>query len=180
MATYRVECQAPAPISDFFKFYAKKSTSLQVKPSVDIKKLRESIRVFAANLATNTSAFSMTDKEDEQLDNVSQLSNKVSSAMSNTHDSSPGWLYLQVWPASYNYAQPAIQNVKINDLTTSDSFVDVVLTLNWYKGLVVSDENSIKSADTITSICAVKDPLTSNKLKFKLVFADRVQDIHEK
>ena len=52
--------------------------------------------------------------------------------------------------------------------------------LNWYKNLLVSDENSSKTADTITAICAIKDPLTSNKLKFKMVLSGRVQEIHEK
>lgn len=181
---YRSECQAPAPITDFFKIYAKKSTALQAKPSIDIKKLRENIKVFTANLATNTSAIilNQSDKDEEKdtdKDSVSQMSNKVSSAMSTSHET-PGWFYLQQWPANYNYAQPAVQSIKINDLITSDSFVDIVLTLNWYKNLLVSDENSSKTADTITAICAIKDPLTSNKLKFKMVLSGRVQEIHEK
>jgi hypothetical protein len=184
LGIYKSECQAPAPITEFFKIYAKKSTALQAKPAVDIKKLRENIKVFTANLASNTSTIvlSQTEKDDDRdtdKDSVSQMSNKASSAMSGAHET-PGWYYLQLWPANYNYAQPAVQGVKINDLITSDSFVDIVLTMNWYKNLVVSDENSTKTSDTITAICAVKDPLTSNKLKFKMVISDKVQEIHEK
>jgi hypothetical protein len=179
---YKTECQAPAPITDFFKIYAKKSMVLQSKSNFDLKKLRENIKVFSTNLATNTSAIpiSIEREEDKEKENPPSQMSKISSAVSTIADTSVGWSYLQMWPANYNYIQSNVASLKINDSTNSDAFVDFVLTLNWYKNLVVSDENSLKTDDTITAICAVKDPLTSNKLKFKLVYSDQVQEIHEK
>ena len=172
------------PITEFFRIYARKSTPSQAKSSLDLKKLRENIRVFNANLATSTCvapAATVEKEEEKEKENPpSQMSNKISSAVSTVAETASGWSYLQQWPANYNYAHPAVQTVRINDSITSDAFVDFVLTLNWYKNLVVSDENLQKSADTITVICAVKDPLTSNKLKFKMVYSDKVQEIHEK
>jgi hypothetical protein len=170
---YKAECQAPVPIAEFFKLYARKASFAQPKQNNELKKMREGVRVFNGNLSANLviQIVVNNDKEGEE-DPTKAAAPPVYNEIN--------WSYLQTWPASYNYAQQAVQTIKINDMTTIDAFFDYVLTLNWHKNLVVSDENSTRSDDTLIAIVGNRDPLTSNKLKFKMIPADKVLEIHEK
>ena len=171
---YRIECQAPLPINDFFKVYAKKSTIPSTKTSPSLKSLLKYVKFFDGNLSTN---LKMEEKEPGAFEN---LDASMKSASTNKTAIKFDLTNLQLWPANWKQSAQSYLPVKINENTTSESFVDYVLTLNWFKELVVSHENSTCQEDTVTIIVAVRDPLTSNKLKFKNVPAEKVHEIHDK
>ena len=61
------------------------------------------------------------------------------------------WTHLQIWPTSFDILNTSI---KINESTTADSFVSYLITFNWYKSLVASEDYLISNEDTLTAIIA--------------------------
>jgi hypothetical protein len=171
---YKTDCQAPLPIVEFFKFYAKKS-STQLNKTTSLKSLLKYVKFFEENL-TNFNVVEELDNNNLTL-NESINSPSLSKSDSVNHQDLS---YLQEWPTNWKQDPPSYLPIKINENTTSESFVDYLLTFNWFKELIVSYENSTASQDFVTAIVAVRDPLTSNKLKFKNIPVDKVHEIHEK
>lgn len=192
LTVYKSEAQAPTPIMEFFKIYARKSTYVNAAPTPTagkstqptqsaIKPLLNYVKVFAANVATTTNlsqsliVSSSVEKESSTvLDSTTSLNSSRS-----TNPIVNDFSYLQNWPPNYDYSiltSSSQTTVRINENTTSDSFVDFMLTFNWYKTLTVQDEFD----DQYMAIIAIKDSLTSNKIKLRYLSAKLVNEIHEK
>ena len=138
--------------------------SSSAKPTT-LKSLLENVRVYSGNLAVKMTgdADPSPKKKSKEIDDGLKISD---------------WTYLQTWPPNYDYTSiPTTQAVTLADPSV-DAFVDYILTFNWYKNLIAND--LLDNQDEIVAIIAIKDSLTKNKVKFRAVSAEKVNDIHKK
>lgn len=179
LETYKNLCQAPEPIAEFFKILARKSvvtSTAAMKLNSSMKSLSENAKTFTGNLATELTNKSILDKEQEH--SVESAQHIHSSKRKEQAKAEPvEWNELQLWPANFDFV-PSL--LKINDSTTADSFVEYLITFNWYKSLNVSEESLINNDDTLIALIAVKDSATHHKIKFACLSAQKVKEIHEK
>ncbi|CAF0895808.1 unnamed protein product [Brachionus calyciflorus] len=175
LSIYNSECQAQMPITDFFKIFARKSNAqTNARSSANLNSLLQYVKVFNGNLSNNLNVVnypSINDLESIRESLISSQSNKPTTIVND-------WTYLQTWPANFDFS---IQNPnRINESSSYDSFADYMLTMNWHKNLSVLNEDVYGNGDDLLCIIAIRDPLTSNKVKFRYLSADEVLSIHEK
>ena len=152
LGPYKSECQAPLLNLSYFKAIAQKvSTYKELK--INLNSLKKNVKVYKSNLAVN-------------------LNNKYLHENEKDYE----WAYLQQYPANYNYTNPDVNTVDDN----SDLPTDNLLNFNWYKCLVVCEDDLVKNTVTITGIITYKDSVNENKLKFKILSAELVSEIHDK
>ena len=179
LETYKNLCQAPEPVAEFFKILARKSvitSTAAMKLNSSMKSLTENVKTFEGNLATELTNKSIFDKEQEHSAESAQ--NVHSSKRKEQAKAEPvEWNALQLWPANFD---AVVSPLKISESTTADSFVEYLITFNWYKNLLVADENLINGDDTLIALIAVKDSATHHKIKFACLSAQKVKEIHEK
>jgi hypothetical protein len=164
LKVYRRECQAPEPITQFFKLIAQKIPN---QSSTTTKSLLENLKTFQNNLANVLTNQSLAQKENNNnYDDEKVVIND--------------WTYLQEWPTNFNISEETSQATKINEAATSEQLTEHVLTFNCYKNLIVSDLTTREIGDDLIAIIAIKDPVTNNKIKFKNLSAEKIHEIHEK
>ncbi|RNA01419.1 cilia- and flagella-associated 54, partial [Brachionus plicatilis] len=172
---YRTKCQAHEPITDFFRIFARKSTAqTNARASANLNTLLQYVKVYNANLSNNMSVVNypaINDVESVRESLMSSQSNKANTAAND-------WSYLQTWPANFNFSSQS--TLKINESSSYDSFADYMMTMSWQKNLAVIDEDVYGNGDDLLCIIAVRDQLTSNKIKFRYISAGEVLEIHEK
>ena len=167
LEVYADECQAPPPVSDFFKFFAKKSTTQTSKTNL-MKSILEFVKYYTGNLSSSlTNSPLFAEKEGDEV-------------FMSGRQYSIDWSYLQQWPTNFNYVDPSGISLKINDTTPLESMIDYLLTFNWYKGFCVNEDCLKNDEDSVVAIIGIKEPLSSNKLKFKVLSAEKVTQIHDK
>jgi hypothetical protein len=192
---YKTECQAPSPVHDFFRNCAR---SLTNPSSLDVKSILKYSRIFENNISINlyslsniiganaNSTTSATASTTSTSMIVEETMNKyIKDTLSIDVANNPNtkrpvilthadWSHLQIWPPNFNYADQSLQTIRINETTTSAAFVNYSLTLNWYKPLI------IKPSEQLLCFISVKSPLTNSKIKYKMLNADIVHQIHNK
>ena len=122
------------------------------------KKLKTNTGMFCTNLATSLSNKNIYDNNEKGFE----------------------WLYLQDFPANYSISvsDPVCTVTKNGD--TSDLPINNLLNFSWYKCLVVDEEDLVKSTGKLTGIITYKNANNKNKLKFKILSGDLVEEIHGK
>lgn len=182
---YKNTAQSPPPITDYFRLLGRKMLNPTKTPPTtpSIKStILDRVRVFSGNVpSTNLN----TTSQDVNTNNEGGGGGRASLVATTTSltniISASDFSYLQTWPPNFDYSIPLMQ-YKINETTiTLDAFVDFMLTFNWYKSLsgLVGNGNG-NDNDSLIAIIAVKDSLTSNKIKYKSLSSKLVIEIHDK
>lgn len=166
---YKSECQAPLPVSEFFKTYSK-SLSTFKQSIINSKLVSEHVTVFGQNLATTLTNASLFESENQAAEytSVDQPQQKKTTPME--------WSYLQQYPTNFNYMDA--RSLKLSDMKNSELIVEYLISFNWYKALSVSDKNSSNDDDRLIAIIASKELSASGKLKFKFLSAEMVHEVH--
>ena len=90
------------------------------------------------------------------------------------------WLYLQDFPANYSISVSDPVSTVTKNGDNSDLPINNLLNFSWYKCLVVDEEDLVKSTGKLTGIITYKNANNKNKLKFKILSGDLVEEIHGK
>jgi hypothetical protein len=175
LSIYRSDCMSPITNSlmEFIKINARKviaagpSTANGNKSSTSLRAQLENVKYFNGNLSTamTLSSDTATSKKDQETED--EASRQVTD-----------WSYLQTWPANYDFTgTPTTQAVTLAEPSV-DVYVEYILTFNWCKNLIAND--MLDSQDEIMAIIAIRDSLTKNKVKFRCLSADKVNNVHKK
>jgi hypothetical protein len=149
LEVYKDMCQAPEPIAEYFRIVARKSSNISTT-LIKQNTLYENVKYYNNNLGQELSNKSIIDKEQEIA--AESVQNVHSSKKQKEKVTVPvDWTHLQIWPTSFDILNTSI---KINESTTADSFVSYLITFNWYKSLVASEDYLISNEDTLTAIIA--------------------------
>lgn len=168
LPVYKTEAQAPPLITEYFRIAARRCNPSRVGASALKTRPTPYVNIFTANLSQHLTMTS-TGAQEKESSSVSMLNS------SRTFDYS----YLQQWPASYDYSNATIVSTqKINESTTVDSFVEFVLSFNWYKNL--ESVNDLNKDLNLNALVAIKDSLSNPKVKSKILPAKKVIEIHDK
>ena len=173
---YRRECEAPAPITDVCQHYAKK---LSVSASLAIASASASVAVASGNetQASTTAATTATTTTTTTTAKYTRTYEGNVTRNLRNEEANKSFNVL-VWPANWAPHSPAV--AKAHGDSSSEPQLDYVLTFAWYKELVVSLDNATTRDGMLLAIIAVKDSLTSNKIRYKWMKADAVNQLHDK
>jgi len=156
---YRSDCLAPILNLTYFKGAAVELSSHK-ELNLKVESLKSYVKYYNRNLAidlNNRKAYSDSLKVEEFE-----------------------WTYLQEYPANYNFLNE--NNIGNQGLVEDDSIpTNNLLNFIWYKSLVVCESDLVKNTVTITGIITYKDfSSNENCLRFKILSAELVEEIHEK
>lgn len=87
------------------------------------------------------------------------------------------WSYLQQFPSNYNHLTADLTNEEKSSMDLSKGSL---ITFNWYKSLVVSEDDLVNNKAKMTGIITYKHSDIENKLRFKILESDLVLEIYEK
>lgn len=149
---YEAECQAPQLNLSYFMGIVNKVSS-----GVENHKLTSNSGMFGTNLGTN-------------------LSNRQIYENEKIFD----WPYLQDYPANYNYTVADSVTADTKNSSEDNLPIDNLLNLSWYKCLIVDEADLVKNTSKLTGVITYKSSTNEDKLKFKILSGDMVEEIHGK
>jgi hypothetical protein len=173
LGIYESDCMSPITntLMEFVKINARKV--IAAGPSAKtptFKSLLENVKYFNGNLSsmlTNSTDPIVANSINKEGENEEEASRQAMD-----------WSYLQLWPACYDFTgTPTTQAVTLVEPSV-EVYVEYMVTFNWCKNLIAND--LLDTQDEIVAIIAVKDSLTKNKVKYKTLSAEKVNNVHKK